>query len=195
VPDSGILGLQAEEDVNHLLIMGGPLAIYEIHRYGYLVNEALLADRAIKSGRYVLGVCLGAQMIAHALGARVYPGSRKETGRHKVTLTAEGMHDPILPVLALPGKNKAEVFQLHVDTFDLPAGAERLVSSGPYPNQALTGRTHSSSTWRSPLRLPAIVSLPNRGLIFPLLRRIPKEFTAPIANGHANFTTLLQKQH
>jgi GMP synthase (glutamine-hydrolysing) len=124
------------DSFTHLLILGGPMAVYEMHRYAYLVNEALLIDRAIKAGRHVLGVCLGAQMIAHVLGARVYPGSRKEIGWYEVTLTAEGLRDPILPVLALPGKNKAEVFQWHGDTFDLPTGAVRLASSDLYPNQA-----------------------------------------------------------
>jgi GMP synthase (glutamine-hydrolysing) len=124
------------DSFTHLLIMGGPMAVYEMRRYAYLLNEALLIDRAIKAERHVLGVCLGAQMIAHVLGAKVYSGLRKEIGWYEVALSAEGMNDPIMPVLSLPGKNRAEVFQWHGDTFDLPAGAVRLASSDLYPNQA-----------------------------------------------------------
>jgi len=120
----------------HLVIMGGPMAVYEMHRHAYLVNEALLIDRAIKAGKHVLGVCLGAQMIAHVLGARVYPGSRKEIGWYDVTLTAEGMTDPLVSQLALPGTTAGQVFQWHGDTFDIPLGAVRLASSELFPNQA-----------------------------------------------------------
>lgn len=120
----------------HLLIMGGPMAVYEMHRYAYLVNEALLISAAIKANKHVMGVCLGAQMLAHVLGARVYPGSKKEIGWYEVALTPEGMNDPLLSVLALPGRSTAQVFQWHGDTFDLPRGAVRLASSDLYPNQA-----------------------------------------------------------
>jgi len=120
----------------HLLIMGGPMAVYEMHRYSYLISEALLIDRAIKADKRVLGVCLGAQMVAHVLGARVYPGSQKEIGWYEVAFTGHGMGDPALATLALPGRNVAQVFQWHGDTFDLPPGAVRLASSDLYPNQA-----------------------------------------------------------
>jgi len=120
----------------HLLIMGGPMAVYEMQRYPYLGDEASLIEAAIKADKYVMGVCLGAQMIAHVLGARVYPGSKKEVGWHEVSLTQEGMRDPMLSVLAIPGKSIAQVFQLHGDTFDLPNRAVRLASSDLYPNQA-----------------------------------------------------------
>ena len=120
----------------HLVVMGGPMAVYEMHRYAYLVNEALLIERAIKAGKHVLGICLGAQMIAHVLGARVYAGTRKEIGWYEVALTDEGINDPFLSALAIPGKKAAEVFQWHGDTFDLPGGTVRLASSSLYPNQA-----------------------------------------------------------
>ncbi len=120
----------------HLLIMGGPMAVYEIHRYAYLIDEALLINAAIKADKHVMGVCLGAQMLAHVLGARVYPGSKKEIGWYEVALTPEGMNDPLMSVLALPGRNTAQVFQWHGDTFDLPRGTVRLASSDLYPNQA-----------------------------------------------------------
>lgn len=128
VPDPG--------PFTHLLIMGGPMAVYEMDRYPYLKNEARLIDQAVKANKHVLGVCLGAQMVAHALGARVYAGGRKEIGWYEVAITPEGMKDPLMSSLALDGKSAAQVFQWHGDTFDLPSGAVRLASSELYPNQA-----------------------------------------------------------
>jgi GMP synthase-like glutamine amidotransferase len=84
----------------------------------------------------VLGVCLGAQMLAHVLGARVYPGGNKEIGWYEVGITDEGMKDPLLSGLSVDGKTVAQVFQWHGDTFDLPRGAVRLASSELFPNQA-----------------------------------------------------------
>lgn len=120
----------------HLVIMGGPMAVYELHLYEHLKQEAALIEGAIKAGKRVLGVCLGAQMLAHALGARVYPGGQKEIGWYEVAITEDGMKDPCMSELAVEGKNRAEVFQWHGDTFDLPQGAIRLASSEQYPNQA-----------------------------------------------------------
>lgn len=128
VPDPG--------PFTHLLIMGGPMAVYEMDRYPYLKNEARLIEEAIKANKHVLGVCLGAQMVAHALGARVYAGGQKEIGWYELALTPDGMKDPLMSLLALDGKSAAQVFQWHGDTFDLPAGALRLASSDLYPNQA-----------------------------------------------------------
>jgi len=128
--------IPALDSFTHLVIMGGPMAVYEMHRYPYLVNEALLMNSAIQANKHVLGVCLGAQMLAHVLGARVYPGQKKEIGWYEVALTPDGMHDPLMSMLALPGKNAVPVFQWHGDTFDLPKGSVRLASSELFPNQA-----------------------------------------------------------
>ncbi|HTP05919.1 MAG TPA: hypothetical protein VMM54_12280 [Nitrospirota bacterium] len=137
-----IIDLKKGEDAppistfTHLVIMGGPMAVYEMEQYAFLKNEALLIERAVKENKHVLGVCLGAQMVAHALGARVYAGGQKEIGWYEVALTDDGMRDPCVSQLAHDGKKSAQVFQWHGDTFDLPAGAVRLASSGIYPNQA-----------------------------------------------------------
>ncbi len=128
--------VSAPADFTHVVVMGGPMAVYEMDLHPYLKNEAALIEQAIKANKHVLGVCLGAQMVAHALGARVYAGSGKEIGWYEVALTAEGMKDPLMSSLALDGKGLAQVFQWHGDTFDLPAGAVRLASSDLYPNQA-----------------------------------------------------------
>ena len=124
------------DSFTHLLILGGPMAVYEMDRYPYLVNEALFIDRAIKANKHVLGVCLGAQMVAHVLGAKVYPGSKKEIGWYEVALTPDGMSDHLMSALALPDRNAAQVFQWHGDTFDLPRSTVRLASSDLFPNQA-----------------------------------------------------------
>ncbi len=120
----------------HLVIMGGPMAVYEMQLHPQLKNEALLIERAVKDGKSVLGICLGAQMIAHVLGARVYAGGQQEIGWYEVELTDAAMLDPAMAHLAMPGRQAGEVFQWHGDTFDLPAGAVRLASSSLYPNQA-----------------------------------------------------------
>ncbi len=120
----------------HLVVMGGPMAVYEMHIHPYLKNEAALIEQAIKADKHVLGVCLGAQMLAHVLGAKVYPGGHKEIGWYEVALTDGGMKDPCMSQLAVDGKNAAQVFQWHGDTFDLPQGAARLASSDLYSNQA-----------------------------------------------------------
>jgi len=121
---------------SHLIIMGGPMAVYEMQHYPYLVKEALFIDSAIKANKYVLGVCLGAQMVAHVLGAKVYSGQKKEIGWYEVALTPDGMSDPLMSPLALPGRNAAQVFQWHGDTFDLPRNTAWLASSDLFPNQA-----------------------------------------------------------
>lgn len=122
-------------DFTHLVIMGGPMAVYEMGSYPFLKEEALLIERAIRSGLHVLGICLGAQMIAHVLGARVYPGRVKEIGWYEVTLTEDGTRDQVISQLSTENK-KAIVFQWHGDTFDIPIGAVRLASSELFENQA-----------------------------------------------------------
>ncbi|MCK9419508.1 MAG: gamma-glutamyl-gamma-aminobutyrate hydrolase family protein [Nitrospirae bacterium] len=112
------------------------MAVYEMQLHPFLSQEAALIEKAIRLDRPVLGVCLGAQMLAHVLGAKVFPGGMKEIGWYDVSLTAEGMDDPCVAALAVDRKNMAQVFQWHGDTFDLPQGAECMASSEIFPNQA-----------------------------------------------------------
>lgn len=128
--------LPETHEYTHLLVMGGPMAVYEMDRFSYLADEARFLEQAIRQQKHILGVCLGSQLLAHVLGARVYPGGQKEIGWYEVSMTDEATTDPFMSGLALPGKNAAQVFQWHGDTFDLPAGATRLASSELYPNQA-----------------------------------------------------------
>jgi len=128
--------LPAIDEYTHIVIMGGPMAVYEMDRTPYLMDEARFIEQAVMAGKHVLGVCLGAQMLAHVLGSRVYPGGQKEVGWYNVALTEEGMRDGCMAELAVGGGKTAQVFQWHGDTFDLPAGAVRLASSELYHNQA-----------------------------------------------------------
>ena len=128
--------LEDPGEFSHLVVMGGPMAVYEMDRYAYLKDEAELIADYIENKKRVLGVCLGAQMVAHVLGARVYPGAENETGWYKVKITPEGMADPAMKGLGINNTSEAEVFQWHGDTFDLPGGSVRLASSDAYENQA-----------------------------------------------------------
>lgn len=141
----------------HLVVLGGPMAVYEMDRTPYLADEAVLIEKALKANVHILGVCLGAQLLAHVLGARVYPGGEKEIGWSEVALTDEGMADPCMAALAAAGGRTAQVFQMHGDTFDLPTGAVRLASSPIYPNQAFR---HDDRTYALQFHIevtPAIV--------------------------------------
>ena len=128
--------LPSAHDYSHLIILGGPMAVYEMDRTPYLRDEADFIEAAIRAEKHVLGVCLGSQLLAHVLGSRVYPGKQKEIGWYDVELTEAGMQDPCMSELAVPGRKAAQVFQWHGDTFDLPSGSMRLASSDLFPNQA-----------------------------------------------------------
>jgi GMP synthase (glutamine-hydrolysing) len=167
---------------SHLVIMGGPMAVYEMDRTPYLRDEARIIGKAVSENKHVLGVCLGAQILAHVLGARVYPGRTKEIGWYDVTLTEEGMHDPCMAALAVPSRPAAQVFQWHGDTFDLPAGAVRLASSELYPNQAFRYGDRVYALQFHIEVTPGIVHgwLKNeKGVDFPLIDARSKEIYGP----------------
>jgi GMP synthase-like glutamine amidotransferase len=118
-----------------LVVMGGPMAIYEADKHSFLKEGFKMIEAALKSGMRVLGVCLGAQALAHVLGARVYKGDATEVGWLDVELTEEGLQDPVMRSLASDGK-VLKVFQWHGDTFDIPSGARKLARSEAFENQA-----------------------------------------------------------
>ncbi len=115
-----------------LVVLGGPIGAYDEADYPFLVDECALLERRIAAGRPLLGICLGAQLLAKALGARVYPGAQKEIGWGCIALTEAGHLSP----LAHLGDATTPVLHWHGDTFDLPAGAVRLASTALYENQA-----------------------------------------------------------
>jgi len=124
--------LPTPDEVAGLIVMGGPMGAYETEKYPFLAGECRLIADLVASDRPVLGVCLGAQLLAKALGARVFPGPAPEIGFGRVELTPEGDRDPLLG----PARPTVPVFHWHGDTFDLPAGATLLASSPAYPHQA-----------------------------------------------------------
>ena len=118
----------AEADL--AVILGGPIGVYETDRYPFLKDELAALERRLAAGRPTLGICLGAQLMAAALGARVYPGGRKEIGWGEVRLTEAGRASSLAHLAGRP------VLHWHGDTFDLPDGAVRLASTGTTLNQA-----------------------------------------------------------
>lgn len=118
-----------------LLMLGGPMSVNDENEYPYMTAEMKLAEQFMKEGKKVLGVCLGAQLMAKALGAKVYPGTEKEVGWYDIELRDAGLYDQRMGHLATEGRN-CKVFQWHGETFDIPQGAEWLAQSGLYPNQA-----------------------------------------------------------
>ncbi|MCU4628556.1 glutamine amidotransferase [Acinetobacter variabilis] len=128
--EAGIDDLRkAYEYTGLTIILGGPIGVYETEDYPFLQQEIDLLKVRLEKNLPTLGICLGAQLIAHALGAKVYAGHSKEIGWSKLTLLA-AENNPLQHL-----KN-IEVLHWHGDTFDLPEQAELLASSNLYPNQA-----------------------------------------------------------
>ncbi|MFH1351788.1 MAG: type 1 glutamine amidotransferase [Pseudomonadota bacterium] len=116
-----------------LVVMGGPMNVYEEVIYPYLIEETKVIGEALQRGLPVLGFCLGAQLMAKSFGAKVMKGHKKEIGWYRVQMTDEGGRDPFLRLFP----KELFVFQWHSDTFQLPEGAVRLVCSDDYMNQAM----------------------------------------------------------
>jgi len=120
-------------DVDLLVVLGGPMGVPDAHRHAFLRYEIEVLKSRLAANRATLGVCLGAQLIAAASGARVFPGEDFEIGYLPVTLTAEGLASCLAPLATAP-----RVLQWHGDTYDLPHGATRLASSALYREQAFS---------------------------------------------------------
>jgi GMP synthase (glutamine-hydrolysing) len=115
-----------------IIAMGGPMGALDEVDHPWLVDEKRLIGDAVRSGLPFWGVCLGVQLLAASLGARVYPGSAPEVGLLPVTLTDEALADPVFA--GMPRELLS--LQWHGDTFDLPDGAALMAGSPAYPNQA-----------------------------------------------------------
>lgn len=120
------------DDFDVLIVMGGPMGVNDEASIPWIATEKQLIREAIAAGKKVLGVCLGAQLIASALGARVYRNAEREIGWHEIRRTPEAAAHPLGS--ALP--DRYAVFHWHGDTFDLPAGAVRLAESVGCRHQA-----------------------------------------------------------
>ena len=120
------------DDLTHIVLLGGPMNVYEEDQYPFLRHEDLFIKEAIQRGKQVLGICLGAQLIAKALGAKVYKAPVKEIGWYEISLTEEGVRDHLFS----PFPRTFSAFQWHGDTFDLPNAAKLIATSKPVENQA-----------------------------------------------------------
>lgn len=119
------------DETDGLIVMGGPMGVYDHESYPWLVDEIACIKSFIQAGKPVLGICLGAQLIAAALGAKVYPQQQSEIGWFPVQTTGSDW----LPTHFAP-------LHWHGDTFDCPAGAEIIASSACTPHQAFVYRQH-----------------------------------------------------
>jgi len=120
------------ESFSHVVILGGPMNVFEEDQYPFLRNEDLFIKEAIQRGRAILGICLGAQLIAKALGAKVFKAPVKEIGWYDVSLTKVGSQDPFFSNLP----KIFPVFQWHEDTFEIPRGGQLIATSSPVFHQA-----------------------------------------------------------
>jgi GMP synthase-like glutamine amidotransferase len=118
--------------IDWLIVMGGPMGVYDEAVYPWLAEEKAFIKKAIEAEKKVLGICLGSQLIAEVLGAKVYPNKQKEIGWFDVTLSEKANAASLFDGF----ENKFPVFHWHGDTFDLPEGSKNLLSSEVCKNQA-----------------------------------------------------------
>ncbi|MFO1371566.1 MAG: glutamine amidotransferase [Candidatus Competibacteraceae bacterium] len=121
-----------------VVMLGGPIGVYEDEAYPFIRDELQWLRTRLDAGRSTLGICLGCQMLAQALGGRVYPGGYKEIGWKPLTLTAAGQNSPLAAFA-----DQTAVLHWHGDTFDLPEGATLLASTDLYPHQAFAWGQHA----------------------------------------------------
>ena len=120
------------KDIDWLIVMGGPMGVGDDVEYPWLVKEKAFIRKAIENRKTVIGICLGSQLIAEILGAKVYPNDQKEIGWYDVKLTETAMRHPLFENF----EEQFPVFHWHGDTFDIPVGSDLLMSSDLCVNQA-----------------------------------------------------------
>jgi GMP synthase-like glutamine amidotransferase len=124
--------LPTQEAFDRMVVMGGPMGIYDEAEHPWLAAEKAFIATTIAAGKTIVGVCLGAQLLADVLGARVYRNAQKEIGWLPIELTTEGAADPVFSPIA----SGLPVYHWHGDTFTLPPGARHLASSAGCEHQA-----------------------------------------------------------
>lgn len=120
------------DEITFLVVMGGPMGVHDTVNFPWLGPETALVADAISSGAAVLGICLGAQIIAHSLGARVFQNLETEIGWYQVRLTDDAIYSELFKSIS----RKFNAFHWHGETFEIPAGAVRIASSSACANQA-----------------------------------------------------------
>ena len=121
-----------------LIILGGPISINDADIFPFLDIEINVLKQRVAADKPTLGICLGAQLIASALGAKVYSGNEKEIGWYGLKLTTEGKQSALRYLSA----EHCSMLHWHGETFDLPDGAVLLASSEKYPHQAFSYGSH-----------------------------------------------------
>lgn len=122
---SGQAAPESSDGACGLIVMGGPMGVYETIRYPFLNREMKLIEHFLRAEKPILGICLGSQLLAACLSAEVRKGARKEIGWYPVRLTDRGARDPLWK-----GQTPSfTAFHWHGDIFDLPGGAVSLASS------------------------------------------------------------------
>lgn len=119
-------------DIDLLIVMGGPMSVNDEALHPWLVDEKRFIAATITEGNPVLGICLGAQLIASGLGAKVFGNPEREIGWFPIEPTSEASSSPFAEIFASP----MEVFHWHGETFELPPGATHLAHSAACINQA-----------------------------------------------------------
>ena len=144
--DAGIDGFDSKTLIapDLVIVLGGPIGVYEVDAYPFITGEIAAIAARLAANKPMLGICLGAQMMAAALGARVAPGPVKEIGWAPLTLTEAGKTSVLAPLGTSP------VLHWHGDNCELPAGCERLASTAALPGagvlpHAITARAAISS--------------------------------------------------
>ncbi len=118
------------DDADLVIVLGGNMGAYETDEYPFLTDEIAFLARRLEAEKPTLGICLGAQLMAEALGGRASKGKSKVIGFRPIQITEAGKDSPLRHFASVP------VFQWHGDSFRLPAGATRLASSAEYSNEA-----------------------------------------------------------
>lgn len=130
--------LPALDSFDWLIVMGGPMSVHDEEKHPWLIAEKRLIKQSIDTGKTVIGICLGAQLIAHCLGASVQPSGVREIGWLPIRLTPAGQAYPLLQDLP---KQDFTVFHFHGDGFDCPKGASIIASSDAWANQGFVYQT------------------------------------------------------
>lgn len=115
-----------------LIVLGGPVGVGDVEHYPFLAAELAAIAGRLRAGRPTLGICLGAQLVAHALGAAVSATGRQEIGYGPLTLTEAGRDSVLAPLDGVP------VLHWHGDQFEIPPGAVRLAETPGFPHQAFS---------------------------------------------------------
>jgi GMP synthase (glutamine-hydrolysing) len=137
--DAGEMVPKELGDADGLIIMGGPQSVYEQERFPHLLDELHLIENALRTSKPILGVCLGSQLLAAALGAKVTKGQQQEIGWHKVTLEFEARRDALFNHLP----HSFMALHWHSDIFELPRSAVSLASSALTECQAFRHGFHA----------------------------------------------------